>query len=110
MRPQPAAPSEATRLGLSRSMALILFTVFLDLLGIGLIFPIGPFYATAFGASAFDVGLLFTLFSVAQVLTIPILGALSDRYGRRPVLLIGIAGEVARYLLFGTATSLTMLY
>jgi DHA1 family tetracycline resistance protein-like MFS transporter len=91
-------------------MALILFTVFLDLLGIGLIFPIGPFYATAFGASAFDVGLLFTLFSVAQFLTIPILGALSDRYGRRPVLLIGIAGEVAGYLLFGTASSLTMLY
>jgi multidrug resistance protein len=91
-------------------MALILFTVFLDLLGIGLIFPIGPFYAAAFGASAFDVGLLFTLFSVAQFLTIPILGALSDRYGRRPVLLIGIAGEVIGYLLFGTATSLTMLY
>jgi MFS transporter, DHA1 family, tetracycline resistance protein len=98
------------RLGLSRPMALILFTVFLDLLGIGLIFPIGPFYATAFGASAFDVGLLFTLFSIAQFLTIPILGALSDRYGRRPVLLIGIAGEVVGYLLFGTATSLTMLY
>ena len=91
-------------------MALILFTVFLDLLGIGLIFPIGPFYASAFGASAFDVGLLFTLFSVAQFLTIPILGALSDRYGRRPVLLIGVAGEVVGYLLFGTATSLTMLY
>jgi multidrug resistance protein len=91
-------------------MALILFTVFLDLLGIGLIFPIGPFFASAFGASAFDVGLLFTLFSVAQFLTIPILGALSDRYGRRPVLLIGIAGEVVGYLLFGTATSLTMLY
>jgi DHA1 family tetracycline resistance protein-like MFS transporter len=91
-------------------MALILFTVFLDLLGIGLIFPIGPFYATAFGASAFEVGLLFTLFSVAQFLTIPILGALSDRYGRRPVLLIGVAGEVVGYLLFGTATSLSMLY
>jgi multidrug resistance protein len=91
-------------------MALILFTIFLDLLGIGLIFPIGPFFASAFGASAFDVGLLFTLFSVAQFLTIPILGALSDRYGRRPVLLIGIAGEVAGYLLFGWASSLTMLY
>src|SRR4030088_137020 len=91
-------------------MAPILFPVFIDLLGIGLIFPIGPFYASAFGASAFDVGLLFTLFSVAQFLTIPILGALSDRYGRRPVLLIGIAGEVVGYLLFGTATSLTMLY
>jgi len=99
-----------SRLGLSRPMALMLFTVFLDLLGIGLIFPIGPFYASAFGASAFDVGLLFTMFSVAQFLTIPILGALSDRYGRRPVLLIGIAGEVVGYIVFGVATSLTMLY
>ena len=91
-------------------MALILFTVFLDLLGIGLIFPIGPFFASTFGASAFDVGLLFTLFSVAQFLTSPMLGALSDRYGRRPVLLIGIAGEAVGYFLFGTATSLAMLY
>jgi MFS transporter, DHA1 family, tetracycline resistance protein len=98
------------RLGVTRPMALILFTVFLDLLGIGLIFPIGPFYASAFGASAFDVGLLFTLFSVAQFLTIPILGSLSDRYGRRPVLLIGVAGEIVGYILFGTAQSLTMLY
>jgi MFS transporter, DHA1 family, tetracycline resistance protein len=108
---QPPVPhSFWLRVGLSRPMALILFTVFLDLLGIGLIFPIGPFYATAFGASAFDVGLLFTLFSIAQFLTIPILGALSDRYGRRPVLLIGVAGEIVGYLLFGAATSLTMLY
>jgi MFS transporter, DHA1 family, tetracycline resistance protein len=110
MRQQLASPSVTSRLGLTRPMALILFTVFLDLLGIGLIFPIGPFYASTFGASAFDVGLLFTLFSVAQFLTIPILGALSDRYGRRPVLLIGIAGEVVGYLLFGAATSLIMLY
>src|SRR5258707_12732795 len=109
MGQQPAAQT-ATFLGLSRPMALILFTVFLDLLGIGLIFPIGPFYASAFGADAFQVGLLFTLFSVAQFLTIPILGTLSDRYGRRPVLLIGIAGEVLGYLLFGTAASLGMLY
>src|ERR671939_1313138 len=98
------------RLGVDRRMALILFTVFLDLLGIGLLFPIGPFYASAFGASAFDVGLLFTSFSVAQFLTIPILGALSDRYGRRPVLLAGIAGEAVGYLVFGSAGSLGMLY
>src|SRR6476661_6980929 len=96
----PIRSAPAERLGLTRPMALILFTVFLDLLGIGLIFPIGPFYASAFGASAFDVSLLFTLFSVAQFLTIPILGALSDRYGRRPVLLIGVAGEIVGYLLF----------
>src|ERR1700694_1047045 len=110
MGQKPAAPTGTSFLGLTRPMALILFTVFLDLLGIGLIFPIGPFYAAAFGANAFEVGLLFTLFSVAQFMTIPILGALSDRYGRRPVLLIGVAGEVVGYLLFGTATSLTMLY
>src|SRR5438270_12915010 len=110
MRQQPASPSVTSRLGLTRPMALILFTVFLDLLGIGLIFPIGPFYASEFGASPFDVGLLFTLFSVAQFLTIPILAALSDRYGRRPVLLIGIAGEVVGYVVFGAATSLAMLY
>jgi len=91
-------------------MALILFTVFLDLVGVGLIFPIGPFYASAFGADAFQVGLLFTLFSVAQFLTIPLLATLSDRWGRRPILLIGIAGEVVGYLLFGTAGSLTLLY
>ena len=83
-------------------MALILFTVFLDLLGVGLIFPIGPFYATAFGADAFQVGLLFTLFSVAQFLTIPLLALLSDRYGRRPVLLIGIAGLQDWDALFAT--------
>ena len=100
----------ASRLGLSRPMVLILFTVFLDLLGIGLIFPIGPFFASAFGASPFEVGLLFTMFSVAQFLTIPILGTLSDRYGRRPILLFGIAGEVVGYLVFGSASSLTMLY
>src|SRR5919202_2712658 len=104
------SPSLAARMGVSRPMALILFTVFLDLLGIGLIFPIGPFYAGAFGANAFEVGLLFTSYSVAQFLTIPILGALSDRLGRRPVLLTCIAGEAVGYLLFGSAGSLLMLY
>ena len=105
-----AGPTLAARLGVNRPMALILFTIFLDLLGVGLIFPIGPFYASAFGATAFDVGLLFTSFSVAQFLTIPILGALSDRYGRRPVLLVCIAGEAIGYVIFGVANSLGVLY
>src|SRR5919202_5271151 len=105
-----AAPSLASLLGVSRPMALILFTIFLDLLGIGLIFPIGPFYAGAFGANAFEVGLLFTSYSVAQFLTIPILGALSDRVGRRPILLSCIAGEAVGYLLFGAAPNLAVLY
>jgi MFS family permease len=91
-------------------MALILFTIFLDLLGIGLIFPIGPFYAGAFGANAFEVGLLFTSYSVAQFLTIPILGAVSDRVGRRPILLSCIAAEAVGYLLFGSAPNLAALY
>src|SRR5438270_254452 len=58
MRHQPASPSVTSRLGLTRPMALILFTVFLDLLRIGLISPIGPFYARSFRASAFDAGWL----------------------------------------------------
>jgi MFS family permease len=104
------SPSLASRLGVSRPMALILFTIFLDLLGIGLIFPIGPFYAGAFGANAFQVGLLFTSFSIAQFLTIPILGALSDRLGRRPILLSCIAAEAVGYVLFGSAPNLGVLY
>jgi MFS family permease len=108
--PASSPPSLAARLGITRPMALVLFTIFLDLLGIGLIFPIGPFYASAFGADAFAVGMLFTSFSIAQFLTIPVLGTLSDRFGRRPVLLICIAGEVVGYLLFGFATSLGLLY
>src|SRR5207244_905365 len=76
------------RARLSRPLLLSLLTMLLYVVGTGIILPIAPFYATAFGADALQVGLLFTTYSAAQFLTIPVLGAISDRWGRRPVLLL----------------------
>lgn len=94
----------------SRPLLLIILTVFLDVVGIGLIIPVAPFYATSFGADALQVGLLFTVYSAMQFLATPALGALSDRFGRRPILLISLAGEMVGFLLMGLANSLAVLY
>jgi len=93
-----------------RRLVLILFTMFLDILGVGLIIPVAPYYATAFGAGALEVGLLFTMYSAAQFLATPVLGGLSDRYGRRSILLLSLVGEVVGYLMMGLADSLAALY
>jgi multidrug resistance protein len=84
-------------------------TVLLDLIGFGMILPLLPFYAQEFDASAFEIGLLFSSYSLAQLVCAPLLGRLSDRVGRRPVLLVSIAGSVAAYLLFAAAGSFAML-
>jgi multidrug resistance protein len=89
---------------------LILMTMFLDVLGIGIVLPVTPFYATEFGANALQIGLLFTTYSAAQFLTIPFLGAISDRFGRRTVLLSSMATEVVAYLVFGLAGNLATLF
>ena len=90
--------------------AIVFLTVFIDLLGFGIIIPLLPFYAETFGASALAVGLLNTSFSLMQFLFAPFWGRLSDRVGRRPVILIGLFGSAVSYLLFGLASSLTMLF
>ena len=95
---------------MDRRLSLILITMFLDVLGVGIIIPVAPFYAQAYGASALDVGLLFTFYSAAQFLATPVLGGLSDRYGRRSILLVSLIGEVVGYLLMGFANSLAALY
>ncbi len=87
---------------MDRRLSLILITMFLDVLGVGIIIPVAPFYAQAYGASALDVGLLFTFYSAAQFLATPVLGGLSDRYGRRSILLMSLIGEVVGYLLMGS--------
>ncbi len=91
-------------------LVIIFFTVFIDLLGFGIIIPLLPFYAEHFGASAFAVGLLSTSFSAAQFLFAPLWGRLSDRIGRRPVILIGLLGSGFSYALFAVATSLPLLF
>lgn len=89
---------------------IIFVTVFIDLLGFGIIIPLLPFYAETFGASAFVVGMLTTVFSLMQFLFAPLWGRLSDVIGRRPVILLGLAGSALSYLIFGLATSLTTLF
>src|SRR3979411_198144 len=94
----------------SSQLPLILVTVFLNIMGLGLILPVLPFYARAYGADGTQVGLLFTTFALLQFLASPVFGGLSDRFGRRPVILFGLFGQVAAYLLMGFSTSLGMLF
>jgi MFS family permease len=94
--------SEPLRLG--RLWALML-TVFVDMLGFLMVVPLLPFYATRLGATAFDVGLMVSVYAVAQLATSPFWGKLSDRRGRRPMLLVGISISALAHLLFALACS-----
>src|SRR3989338_6879443 len=91
-----------------------LFTVFLvvlvDLMGFGIVLPLLPFYAEKFQASAVSVGLLYSIYSLAQLIFSPIWGAWSDRIGRRPVMLISTSGACLSYILFALSGSLGMLF
>ncbi|MCO4769458.1 MAG: MFS transporter [Deltaproteobacteria bacterium] len=97
--------------GASRRLyGLVFLTIFLDLLGFGIIIPIQPFYAEAFGASPTQVTWLGAAYSLMQFLFVPLWGRLSDRIGRRPVVLVSIAFAIAGYIAFGLAGSLGMLF
>ena len=91
-------------------LALIFGTVFLDLVWFGIVIPVLPLYAERFGASPLVIGLLVGVYSAMQCLFAPILGRLSDRVGRRPVLLVSVIGTSAGFLLMGLAHSLWLLF
>ncbi len=91
-------------------LLVLLGTSFVDMIGFGIVLPLLPFYATAFGASAWLVGPLVASFSVAQLIAAPFWGKISDRYGRRPLILIGLGFSAASYVLFGVATTITVLF
>ncbi len=93
-----------------RALLPVLLAVFLDLLGFGLVIPLLTFYAEDFGATALQVTLLMACYSVAQFLFTPVWGALSDRVGRRPVLLGSIFMTAAMLAGFASASSLVMLF
>jgi DHA1 family tetracycline resistance protein-like MFS transporter len=90
----------------NRRLATVFVIVFVDLLGFGLILPLLPYYAERFGASPFIVGLLAASYAAAQLIGAPVLGRLSDRHGRRPILLVSIAGTLVGFLLLGLAEPL----
>ena len=98
---------------MSRSPLLVIFvTVFIDLLGFGIVIPILPYYVESewFRATPRELGLLFASYSVMQLVFTPVLGHLSDRYGRRPVLFFSIVGAGMGYVILGGATALWMLF
>ena len=93
-----------------KPLAIVFLTIFVNLVGFGIIIPLLPFYAQTFGASPLVIGLLFASFSVSQLVAAPILGDLSDRWGRRPVLIFSLLGTVVSFVMLALAQSLAMLF
>jgi MFS family permease len=91
-------------------LVVLMVTAFVDMVGLLMIIPLLPFYAKDLGANGLIVGLLFSSFSVAQLITAPIWGRFSDRYGRRPALLVGLTASAIAYVVFGYANTLWLLF
>jgi len=94
----------------NKPLASIFLIVFIDLLGFGLILPLLPYYAESFGASDTVVGFLVASYAAAQLVGAPLLGRLSDRFGRRPILLVSLLGTLLSFLLLGFAKTLWVLF
>ncbi|HMJ88271.1 MAG TPA: MFS transporter [Candidatus Acidoferrum sp.] len=86
------------------SLLVIFLTVFIDLVGFGIVLPLLPIFAKSYGANGIEIGLLMASFSLMQFLFAPWWGHLSDKIGRRPILLISTAGAVLSYVMFALAT------
>ena len=91
-------------------LAVLMVTAFMDMVGVLMIIPLLPFYAQSMGAGGFVVGLLVSSFSVAQLLMAPVWGRLSDHYGRRPALIVGMTASAIAYVIFAYAGSLWLLF
>jgi multidrug resistance protein len=89
---------------------LMAFTIFIDFTGFGLIIPLLPFWAQHLGANAVGVGLILTIYALAQFIFTPILGSLSDRYGRRPVIITSLVIEAIALALTALANTLPLLF
>lgn len=93
-----------------RRLAILIAVNFVDMVGFMIVLPLLPFYALDLRASPEIIGLLIASFSVAQLLAAPFWGRMSDRYGRRPALLIGLTASALAYVVFGFAESLWLLF
>jgi MFS family permease len=93
-----------------RAFAVVVFVVVLDLLGFGIVIPILPFYVRSFVANDLFIGLLAASYSLAQFASAPFLGRISDRYGRRPVIVASLLGGAAAWTVFGVAGALWVVF
>lgn len=91
-------------------MVIAFFTIFLDLLGFGIVIPVNSFYVQSLGASPAVIALLSASYSLMQFLFAPFWGRLSDRIGRRPVILISVAASCAGHLIFGLSTTIFTIF
>lgn len=91
-------------------LAVIFLTVFIDLVGFGIVIPILPYYVEAFGGTPFEVGFLFASYSVMQFVFAPVWGGLSDRLGRRPILFVSLLGTSVGFLVLGLANALWLVF
>ena len=96
--------SKKTQLG------IIFLTILINMVGFGIVIPVLPFYATEFGATPFEIGWLFGIYSLVQFVFSPFIGQLSDRFGRRPVLILSTLGTAAGFLVMGFSETLLMLF
>jgi MFS family permease len=89
---------------------ILMVTAFVDMVGLLAVVPLLPYYALRFGADGFTIGLLVASFSVAQLISAPLWGRVSDRYGRRPALLAGLTASAIAYVVFAFADSILVLF
>lgn len=93
-----------------KQLLVLIAVAFIDMIGFMLILPLLPFYALRLDATPAQVGWIFAAFSIAQLISAPVWGRVSDSYGRRPALLIGLLASAAAYVVFGFADSLLLLF
>src|ERR687884_973381 len=91
-------------------LAILMFTAFVDMVGVLIVFPLLPFYAKRLGAGGFVVGAMMAAFSVAQLMSAPLWGRFSDRFGRRPALLVALTASSVAYVIFAFASSIPALF
>ena len=108
-KPQPVSDSAPDAKHGHVPLMILFLTVFVDLLGFGIVIPFLPLYAERMHVGAAGVGLLLSIYSLMQLLMAPILGRISDHVGRRPIIMLGLFGSSLGYLLYGFAGSFVML-
>src|ERR1700680_4193385 len=102
---QPPKPAASAATSGSAPRLILFATVFFDLLGFGIVIPFLPMYAARLGIGAGSIGLLLSAYSIMQFIFAPLLGRLSDRIGRRPIIMLGLLGSSLSYLIYGFTDS-----